>query len=433
MNIVHLSTFDAGVGAAIAARRLHDGLLRLGENSRMFVLDRRGDDPAVLGFTPPRDPLSRLRRGWLKRRIRGELAAYAGRRPVYARYFSDDRSEHGVHVVRQIPPADLYNLHWVARLVDYRAFFGPLSLRAPLVWRLADMNPFTGGCHYDFGCGRFAAGCGACPQLGSADRDDLSAQIWRRKAAALSSVPAERLHVVALNRWMAGEVTRSPLLGRFPLSIIPNGLDVALFAPAPRAEARAVLGVSCEARVLLFVADDIGSPFKGFAVLAEAVARIARDEPVELLVVGRGEFVPMPPVPVRRLGYVGDDRRRALAYSAADLFVCASTQDNFPSTVLESLACGTPVVGFAAGGVPDMLTADTGVLVSPGDSAALGAAIIELLRNPERRVLMAGACRRRAVAEYALEVQAVRYQQLYRQILGGMQTRPAALTDVQLR
>ena len=417
MRVLHLSTFEADAGAGIAAYRLHAGLRRAGVDSRMLVLDRRGDDPTVAALRLPRDPVRRVLRRLAKERIRRDLAPYSPP-PGYER-FRDDRSEHGGDLVRQLPAADVITLHWVNGMLDYGTFFAEAPRRAPLVWRLADMSPFTGGCHYDYGCGAFALRCGRCPQLGSDDPGDLSAQVLGRKLAALAQVPAERLHLVAPSTWTGEMARRSAALGRFPLTVIPNGLDTAVFAPVAKAEARARLGLPPRARIVMFVAADVGNRRKGFDLLAEALAGLGDEAPGLLLVsVGRGE-PRVAGAPGRHLGYIGDDARRALVYAAADLFVIPSLQESFGQTVIEALACGTPVVGFAAGGIPDLVRPGrTGLLAPVGDAAALRAAIARLLRDHEDRERMGREARAVAEAEYASPVQVARYLALYRRLLG---------------
>lgn len=417
MRVLHLSTFEADAGAGIAAYRLHAGLRRAGVDSRMLVLDRRGDDPTVAALRLPRDPLRRLLRRVAKGRIRRALAGY--RPPPGYERFRDDRSEHGRDLLRQLPAADLITLHWVNSLIDYGAFFAAAPSRAPLVWRLADMSPFTGGCHYDYGCGGFTRACGRCPQLGSDDPGDLSAQILRRKLTALAQVSPERLHIVAPSTWTGEMARRSAVLGRFPITVIPNGLDVAVFAPVAKAEARARLGLAPAAKVVMFVAADLGNMRKGFAHLAEALAGLQAEVPDLLLVsVGRGE-PQVAGAPLRHLGYIGDDRRRALVYAAADLFVIPSLQESFGQTVIEAMACGTPVVGFAAGGIPDMVRpGQTGLLAPVGDTAALRAALRTMLADDEGRARMGRTARAVAVAEYASQVQVRQYMELYMRMLG---------------
>src|SRR5208282_295376 len=128
--------------------------------------------------------------------------------------------------------------------------------------RLADMGALTGGCHYDNGCGKFTARCGACPVLGSSIEEDLSRQIWLRKQAALENVPAGRMHLVGTSRWIAAEAKRSSLLGRFASTIIPNGLDIADFAPRDKGFSRDTLGVPRDKKVVLFVADSAANKRK---------------------------------------------------------------------------------------------------------------------------------------------------------------------------
>ncbi len=416
MNILHLNTHDISGGAARAAHRLHTGLGRLGHDSTMFVAHRRSSDPHVVSFEPPAPSppgfLARLRRRLLP-----------PRRPAYTRLpgydaFSNDRAAHGPELLAQMPPADVINLHWVATFVDYHTFFEAVS--RPVAWTLHDMNPFTGGCHYTAGCSRYNRGCGACPQLGSTDPDDLSRHIWQRKQDLFTRLPPGRLHLVALSRWMAEQVQNSALLSNYPLSIIPNGLDTAIFAPQNRAFTRRVLGLPPAARVLLFAAGRSDNHRKGFDLLAEALAHLDDLPDLFLLSVGSSRPVLKSGLPHMHLGHLANDRLLALAYSAADVLVIPSRQDNLPNTVLEAMACSTPVVGFEVGGIPDMVRPGvTGLLAPPEDAPALGRAIAELLADPAAWAEMSANCRRVAVAEYSLEVQARRYVELYETMLAG--------------
>jgi len=271
------------------------------------------------------------------------------------------------------------------------------------------------------GCGKYTECCGACPRLGSHRERDLSRHIWRRKRAILRTIAPGRLHLVAPSRWLADEAKRSSLLHKFPVTVIPLALDTEIFCPRDRRGAREALGISSDALVVLFVASLIPQPLKGFALLAQALNGLGDLPNLLLLSVGRGQ----PPVEVQiphlPLGYMANERLLPLVYSAADVFVIPSLYDNLPQTVLEAIACGTPVVGFAVGGIPDMVRPGvTGWVVPPQDVGALRAAIRALLEDPARRAEMAANCRRLAVQEYALEVQARRYVALYEEILAGV-------------
>jgi glycosyltransferase involved in cell wall biosynthesis len=418
MRIVHLTTSDISGGAARAASRLHNGLKRLGVSSQVVCAKKAGFDPDTKLFKPDMRPMSRLRRKLRRSRIRRDFARYNPTRPPGYELFSDDRSEDGGALLGQIPPCDLINLHWISKFLDHESFFRGAP-QVPLVWRLADMAPLTGGCHYDDGCGRFTSKCGACPQLGSADENDLSRQIWLRKHEALAALPKGRLNLVATSNWIAGEARRSSLLRDLPITVIPNGLDTADFAPRDKGFARQTLDVPVDARVVLFAAETLSVRRKGFALLLEALSGLRGDvRDLVLLSVGHGQPVIDAPIRHIHLGSVNVDRYLSLAYSAADVFVIPSVQESFGQTVSESLACGTPVVGFATGGMLDMVRpGTTGQLVPVGDTAGLRDAILNLLGQPDLLRRMSQNCRAIAVNEYSMDVQAKAYARLYESLI----------------
>lgn len=227
------------------------------------------------------------------------------------------------------------------------------------------------------------------------------------------------MRIVAPSRWLASEAGRSPLLSRFPVSVIPYGLDVdETFVPREQAPIRDVLGIPRAARVVLFVAETTNSRRKGFTLLTEALHRcVAKVPNLFLLSVGSNAPRIDIPVPWLHLGSVDNDRLISLVYNAADVFAICSVQDNLPNTVLEALACGVPVVGTEVGGIPDMVRAGvTGFTVPLGDADALASVIGRVLNDPARGKEMSAACRRIAVEEYALDVQARRYAELYREL-----------------
>jgi glycosyltransferase involved in cell wall biosynthesis len=318
----------------------------------------------------------------------------------------------------QIPECDLIQLHWVAGFIDYKVFFTWLPPELPLVWTLHDMANFTGGCSYDLSCGKFVQQCGTCPQLGSTSQIDLSRQVWRRKQKYYASLDIERVRIVTPSRWLGKEVERSSLLGRFNWSVIPYGLNTEVFQPRDGRVAREVLGIPQDAQVLLFISSNAGDYLKGFHLLAEALAGVEGDKTIFLLSVGKG-FPPR----FNRFRHahfqdIHNDRLLSFIYSASDVYVAPSLGDNLPNTVLESISCGTPVVAFSTGGIPDMVRPGvTGLLATAGDSADLRAAILEILSNNEKRTEMSIHCRRVALAEYDLSVQARRYLEIYREML----------------
>lgn len=415
VQIAQICASDLRGGAARAAYRLHSALNAAGGASRMFVRKRTSQDGSVSAVKQTTGWLRRRLRAWRKQRIKREFEHYQGILGVDYDFFTDDRSMYGNEALEQLPDCDVIHLHWIAGFIDYQTFFPAIARRRiPIVWTLHDMNPFTGGCHYNRGCERFIEGCGACPQLKSSDARDLSRQIFLRKQFAFSRLAPDMLHLVTPSRWLEEEARRSALLRRFPVSVIPNGLDTRVFAPRDRRTAREIFNLPLERNVLLFVAGSLKDVRKGLVFLPQALAHAPNVERLLLVSVGKTEWATDMNIPYHALGMIDDDRLLSLAYSAADVFVLPSLQDNLPNTVMESLSCGTPVVGFDVGGIPDMVRPGvTGVLTPPKDAAALGAAIAELLRQPERLAEMSEHCRRVAVEEYDLTIQGRRYQQLY--------------------
>lgn len=423
MRIVHVSTSDTAGGAARAAYRLHTGLRRLGHDSRMVVSIKYGRDAQVERFYPKKDLMSRVRRRIRRRQIERDFAQYEETLPPRYELFSDDRTEEGAALAQQVPECDLVNLHWVSEFLDHERFFSHFATQrpnVPIVWRLADMAALTGGCHYDQGCGKYTARCGACPELGSNREDDLSRDVWSRKDQSLRMLKPGQMNLVATSRWIGGEAQRSALLGRFPVTIIPNGLDVDLFRPRDRAFSRDTLDIPQDAKVVMFVADTAAQRRKGFTELASAIEGITGIDNLTLASVGGGKPTLQGGHRHVNIGRLSDDRLLSMAYSAADIFVIPSLQESFGQTVIESLACGTPVVGFASGGIPDMVRpGQTGWLAPTGDVNALRAAIVEALQDPQRRQKMGEACRQIAIEEYSLDVQSRAYVRLYESLLAA--------------
>jgi glycosyltransferase involved in cell wall biosynthesis len=415
MKIVHLSKNDLSGGAARAANRQHTALQRAGHDSVMVVASRSSDDPSVVAFEKPMDAVSLVRRGVRQVWIDRDFKPYRASRPRGYELFSDERSSYSSTLLNQIPACEIINLHWIPGFVDYEAFFTRVPQSTPVVWTLHDLNPLTGGCHYDLGCDRFVARCGACPQLGSTDASDLSRKIWQRKERLFSRVPTSRLHFVASSRWLAQEVRRSPIFCRFPSTIIPYGLDLEEFSPRPRGTVRDLLGIPHDARVLLFVAEDVDNKRKGFEFLLKAIGRCANKIPgLLLLSVGRNKPEVHSATPWMHIGTVNNDRFLSMVYSAADLFAICSVQEAFGYTLLEAMACGVPAVGYGVGGILDMVrNGVNGFTVALPDVGALADAITDLLNDRVRCTEMGANARRIAAEEYSLELQARRYVELY--------------------
>ncbi|MEM1211455.1 MAG: glycosyltransferase [Planctomycetota bacterium] len=410
MRVSLLSTFDLAGGAARAAYRLHAGLLRLGVESTMRVRHRKSGEVSVRGGPAGGEVVGR----WHGAVELGYRARWKWQRrglPAEIDYVSSPRSASSRALAEGLTGVDVVNLHWVADWLDWGSFFrhlpGGSSGGPALVWTLHDMNPLVGALHYQ----GTPLGVGPAVPGGWEGRS----RAWlKRKVAALASVPADRLTVVSPSRWLAVEAEASPTLGRFPVEVIPYGLDVEAYRPRDRALAREALGVPESAPVVAFVSGALSSVRKGGAVLREAMDRLRARMP-ELVLLSAGWGDAWGPGH-RHLGQLQDDRLLSLLYSAADVFVIPSQQDNLPNTVLEAMACGTPVVGFAVGGIPDMVRpGQTGRLAEYGDVEGMAEMLAGLLGDEAGRAEMGRRAREVAESEYPLALQAERYLELFKQ------------------
>ena len=312
---------------------------------------------------------------------------------------------------------DVVHLHWVTggmlRIEDLA------KIRAPIVWTLHDMWPFTGGCHYDAGCAGYLQQCGKCPVLGSTRSNDLSHRVWSRKKACFGGLP--NFTVVALSKWLTDCATSSSLLRSDQVVNLPNPIDTQVFAPFSKAEARRLIGLPQDKKLILFGAMSATSdPRKGFRELAEALAYLPLD--YELVVFGSSE----PKTPqgfsqkAHYLGQLHDDVSLRLLYCAADVMVVPSLQENLSNAIMESLACGKPVVGFAIGGNPDLIEhKQNGYLAKAYDNRDLAEGINWVLQHGAPDTL-AGSARDKVLREFDSRVVAAKYTKLYQRILEGL-------------
>lgn len=390
MKIIHLNTYSGNGGAGKACLRLNKALQSQGVDSKVAVNFLFGKDPEV------RDLSSRL--GFLSRSytaagiILERLIArhYTGSRPIPFSVPAWGKDISGLEIIRS---ADIIHLHWVNH-----AFLGPAQLaklarlNKPIVWTFHDSNAFTGGCHVRYDCLHYLEECGNCPVLEDPAPEDISHRIWLKKEKAYSDL---RFDIIAPSRWMAGSVAKSKLLGTRQVFNIPNTLDIDVFKPIPKEEARRSLGLPAGKFILMSgFMPSRKDLHKGTPYLLEAIEIFMRDhqadyKDVEMVIFGNREHAELPETGVHTafLGTISSEQRLALCYSAADVFIAPSLEDNLPYTVMESLACGTPVVAFTTGGIPDMVQHKyNGYLAEYRSPADLAAGIGWVYKHPQSEI-----------------------------------------------
>lgn len=407
VDVLVVNTYQKNGGAARAAYRTFCGIRERYSDARYLTLFRDDWDPGVIGL------FNTSIRGAIAQRLvqldQRPLHAYPDRRNSF---FSPATHPNPMRVRLSRFRPKLVHLHWVGHSLLRVEEIG--KLRCPVVWTLHDTWAFTGGCHYTSECNGYRKQCGHCPQLGSASGDDISRSLMKRKARAYRDLD---LTIVTPSRWLADMASNSSLFAGRRIKVIPNGLDTDTFRPIDRRAARNYLGISNDHPVILFGAHWLPDPRKGGDLLCKSLSLMGTR--CTLLTFGEGKLPieDAPLVTYHPLGSLTDDASLAMAYSAADVFVCSSREDNLPNTVAEALACGTPCAAFEVNGLPDMIDHQrTGWLAKPFDPADLAAGIKWLANHPHPEQLQKAA-RDKALAEYSLKVMTEQYSKLYAALL----------------
>lgn len=441
LTILSVSPGDFGGGAERVAMNLHRAYLERSVDSWLAVGTKISELPntieipniehrtawaqALLGVS--KGPQRRSTRvgdtGWALSRSLRVLAEPARYLKAFGGHedFSFPASEH----VLDLPPTPpdilhIHNMHG-GGYFDIRAL-PSLSRRVSTVVTLHDSWILTGHCAHPLECSRWKSGCGRCPDLGLyvPIRRDASAVNWSVKRAVLA---ASQLHVATPSRWLMRMVEASGIDADLcGTRVIPNGIDLEVFRPGDKAEARFALGLP-EDHLVLLVSARIAeaNPFKDYPTLVEALPLAARrlDSRILLVVLGSdGQSESIEGIDILPVGFTEDSSLVAEYYRASDIYVHPARAENLPLAIIEALACGTPVVASRVGGVPEIITGeDVGILVPPRDSEALAAAVVRLAEDEGLRARMASTTPGIAADRFALDKQADAYLDWYAEII----------------
>jgi len=355
MKVLLIAKHSRIGGAAIASARLLEALRQQGVDAKMLVQEGGDEEQGIYSTT--QGAVKRWKN--LLRFIMERLVFLPRERSKNIRFlFSLANTGESISGNSMIREADIIHLHWInAGFLSLRDLKAVLDLGKPVVWTFHDMWPFTGGCHYALECEEYTRKCGHCPYLKSPGADDLSHRIWKRKEKLFSS---GKFSVITPSKWMNGCVRASSLLQDQDVHTIHNPIDNFIFQPADREQACSSLGLDPAKKYILFGAATVKNILKGYSFFAEAIKFLSDSlDPgqVEIILFGKGKSKDQVtfPLPVRNINFVRSVDTLVELYSVAHLFVIPSLQDNLPNTILESMLCGTPVVGFKTGGIPEMI------------------------------------------------------------------------------
>ncbi len=421
MKIVLINTLEDRGGAAVACRRLMKSLKKQGVSVKMLVRDKQSMDSDVesINKTEFDKRINNLR--FVYERLVIWLNNFFSRKNLFAVSLANtgvDVSEHPL-----VQEADVIHIHWMNQgFLSLKSVEKLIRLNKPVVWTMHDMWPCTGICHHARNCSHYTQDCGNCFFLKLSGKKDLSYRIFQKKLR----VGYENICFVACSNWLKIKAEKSRLLKHSKLTVIPNPLDINLFSPVDKSEVRQKLGLSLNSYFLLFGAAKVGDVRKGFEYYFEALRLLNRKMPElngKLELIFMGEFgLEMPhdiPYPAHFTGFLTDEKKIADWYNAASLFVLPSLEENLPNMIMESIACGTPVVGFDTGGIPEMIDHKyNGYVARYKDSYDLMKGIYWILFEANSEILSQKA-RQKVVENYAEEIIARKYYNLYEQLLNA--------------
>ena len=419
MKVIHLNSSDSAGGAARAAYRIHNALRDLGVISVMWVNAKHTGDWRVES--------SNTRWSKAIKWLRSQFGVMLGKA-----FRSDNPILHSFAVLPSnwvklvnASDADVVHLHWVQG--EMLSIADISRIKKPIVWTLHDMWAFCGAEHVAWD-ERWREGYLRDNRPAHESGFDLNRWVWMRKMKHWN----RPMQIITPSHWLANCVSESALMHDWPVSVIPNCLDIERWKPIEQTLARELLGLPLGVPLILFGTDGANAAHhKGFDLLLDSVVKLqGKVNSLELVVFG--QLAPRNPpnlgFPIHYTGYLHDDLTLRALYSAVDALVVPSRQEAFGQTASEAQACGTPVVAFNIGGLRDIIKHKrTGYLARPFETEDLAAGILWVLshgslhssdirdKDPTASDVRKQA-RERAVARFSNELVAEQYRTVYNQL-----------------
>jgi glycosyltransferase involved in cell wall biosynthesis len=418
MKVTLINTSDAGGGAPAACLRLLKALVLKKTDARLLVQHKKTGEERVEGIVKSFIRRLKANADFLRERIPFILFHERDKSVRFA--FSTANAGTSIKHQPLVKDADIIHLHWTnsgfLSIADLKEL---VDTGKPIVWTLHDMWTFTGGCHYSGSCDNFMRECGNCPFLRDPGDNDISHSGWLRKAALYKN--AQNITFVTCSQWLAGVAKKSSLLSKFRIEAIPNPIDITIFSPQDKSAARQKWGIDADVKIILFGAANINDRRKGISYLVDALnvlkSEYAATEQIEMVIFGKNKHFDINTLPfkVHELNLLTSADDLAEVYSLADVFVTPSLEDNLPNTIMEALSCGTPVVAFDTGGIPEMVDhLKNGYLAKFKDAADMAKGLHETLVGDAQLAINA---RQKVLDNYTNEIVANQYINLYQSLL----------------
>lgn len=318
--------------------------------------------------------------------------------------------------LKQIKPdiIHLHNIHGYYINVGYLFEFLK-DVGIPVVWTLHDCWPLTGHCAYfdSVNCCKWQTECCHCPNIKSYPSSviiDQSKRNFKKKRQLFTSV--QNITFVTPSQWLK-EIVKQSFFSSYPVEVIYNGVDINTFKPMNNIDIRYKYSIDSGYKIILGVASTWDNR-KGLADFISLNQLTAENEKIVLVGLNKEQILSLPS------GIIGINRTEninelAALYSVADVFVNPTWVDNFPTTNIEALACGTPMITYRTGGSPEAISEETGIVVNKGDIIGLYNAISKILQIGKEHYKH--SCRQRAEALFNKNNRFQDYVELYRSLL----------------
>ena len=416
MRVLFINTSERLGGAAIAANRLMNTLQNHGIKVKMLVRDKETDQLNIVG----------LKKTWWK------LWQFVWERVVIWKandfkknnLFAVDIANTGtdITILPEFKQADIIHLHWINQgMLSLNDIKKILASGKPVVWTMHDMWPCTGICHHARECTKYQQECHHCPYLFKGGKsNDLSQKIFQKKKELYQITP---ITFVTCSKWLKEKAAQSALLKGDEIISIPNPINTNLFKPRDKAEARIRCELPLNKKLILFGAAKITDKRKGIDYFIESCHLLLQKYPamkdtIGVVVYGQqaDQIVNLIPFQVYCMNYIDNEKNLVNVYNAVDIYVTPSLEENLPNTIMESMACGVPCVGFEVGGIPEMIDhLHNGYVAKYKSAEDLANGIHWTLSESEYQSLSEEATRK-VVSNYSEQIIARKFIELYNKI-----------------
>jgi len=418
MNVVLLNTSEYTGGAAIAANRLMKALINNGIQAKSLVLNKQKNDENVISAQSSFFKRQAAKFYFLWERWVIFVYNRLSRKNLFRISIANTGFDVSNHPLMK--DADVVHLHWINQgFLSLQGLQKIINLGKPVFCTLHDMWFFTGICHHARECNHYQTQCHTCFYLNKAGQHDLSSQIFNRKKTIVQS---GKIVFITCSQWLKNNAEKSALLSGQKIVAVPNPINASLFQPMDKLLCRKKLYLPNDKKLILFGAVNLSDERKGIHYLIQATDFLStkgKPNEIEIVIFGKStmDLSAHTAFKINYLNFLSNEDDLVALYNSADVYVTSSLDENLPNTIMESMACGTPCVGFKTGGIPEMIDHRiNGYVAEYKNAQDLADGIYWILNEADYRDLSNNA-RKKVKTCYSEEIIAKQHIDLYKHLL----------------